>query len=29
MTDFAGQDGFELVAQEGGVSLWRITACAQ
>ncbi|GGD72265.1 DUF6541 family protein [Microbacterium murale] len=29
MTDFAGQDGFELVVQEGTVSLWRITACAQ
>lgn len=29
MTDFAGQDGFELVAEEGDVSLWRITACAQ
>jgi len=29
MTEFAGQDGFEFVAQEGEVSLWRITACAQ
>lgn len=29
MTDFAGQDGFELVAEEGDVSLWRITACDQ
>ncbi|WP_206476678.1 DUF6541 family protein [Microbacterium sp. KRD172] len=29
MTGFAGQDGFELVAEEGDVSLWRITACAQ
>jgi len=28
MTDFAGQDGFERVAEEGDVSLWRITACA-
>jgi hypothetical protein len=27
MTDFAGQDGFELVAEEGRASLWRITAC--
>lgn len=29
MTDFAGQDGFEFVAEEGDVSLWRITACDQ
>lgn len=29
MTGFEGQDGFELVAEEGDVSLWRITACAQ
>lgn len=29
MTDFRGQDGFELVADEGDVSLWRITACDQ
>lgn len=29
MTDFAGQDGFELVTEEGDVSLWRITACDQ
>lgn len=29
MTDFVGQDGFELVAEEGDVSLWRITACDQ
>ncbi|MGO2520642.1 MAG: DUF6541 family protein [Microbacterium sp.] len=29
MTDFAGQDGFELVAEEGDASLWRITACDQ
>lgn len=29
MTDFEAQDGFELVAEEGDVSLWRITACAQ
>lgn len=29
MTDFRGQDGFELIAAEGAVSLWRITACAQ
>ncbi|HWV49084.1 MAG TPA: DUF6541 family protein, partial [Microbacterium sp.] len=28
MTDFAGQDGFDLVAEKGDVSLWRITACA-
>ena len=27
MTDFEGQDGFELVAERGDVSLWRITAC--
>ena len=29
MTDFSGQDGFELVAEDGEVSLWRITACDQ
>lgn len=29
MTDFDGQDGFELVAREGAASLWRITACAR
>lgn len=29
MTDFEDQDGFELVAEEGDASLWRITACAQ
>lgn len=29
MTDFAGQDGFEFVEEEGDVSLWRITACDQ
>ncbi|MES2867543.1 MAG: DUF6541 family protein, partial [Actinomycetota bacterium] len=29
MTDFSGQDGFELVAEDGDVSLWRITACDQ
>ncbi len=29
MTDFAGQEGFELVAQEGDASLWLITGCAQ
>lgn len=28
MTDFTGRAGFELVATEGTVSLWRITACA-
>lgn len=28
MTGFEGQDGFELVAEEGDASLWRITACA-
>lgn len=28
MTDFEGQDGFELLAQQGEASLWRITACA-
>ncbi|GAT72634.1 hypothetical protein MHM582_1110 [Microbacterium sp. HM58-2] len=28
MTDFDGQDGFELVAREGDATLWRITACA-
>ncbi|MEJ1921590.1 DUF6541 family protein [Microbacterium sp. KHB019] len=28
MTDFAGEDGFELVAERGDASLWRITACA-
>ncbi|MGM7672149.1 DUF6541 family protein [Microbacterium sp. A93] len=28
MTDFAGQDGFELVTQIGDASLWRITACS-
>lgn len=27
MTDFDGQDGFDLIASEGDVSLWRITAC--
>lgn len=27
MTHFAGQEGFEKVAQEGRASLWRITAC--
>lgn len=27
MTDFAGQDGFEKVADRGDVSLWRISAC--
>ncbi|WP_047523028.1 DUF6541 family protein [Microbacterium sp. ZOR0019] len=27
MTDFEGQDGFEIVAAEGDASLWRITAC--
>jgi hypothetical protein len=27
MTDFAGQDGFELVDELGDASLWRITAC--
>lgn len=27
MTDFAGQKGFDLVAERGDVSLWRITAC--
>lgn len=26
-TGFEGQDGFELVAEEGDVSLWEITAC--
>ncbi|HCS61189.1 MAG TPA: hypothetical protein DIW46_07315, partial [Microbacterium sp.] len=29
ITEFAGQDGFELVAEEGDASLWRITACDQ
>ncbi|WP_243224838.1 DUF6541 family protein [Microbacterium sp. CIAB417] len=29
MTDFAEQDGFELVAERGDASLWRITACAE
>lgn len=29
MTDFAGQPGFELVAEQGDASLWRITACAR
>lgn len=29
MTDFEGQPGFVLVAQEGNASLWRITACGQ
>lgn len=29
LTDFGGQPGFELVAEEGDVSLWRITACAR
>lgn len=28
MTNFEGQDGFELVAEVGDASLWRITACA-
>ncbi|WP_309065047.1 DUF6541 family protein [Microbacterium sp.] len=28
MTDFEGQSGFELVARDGDVSLWRITACS-
>lgn len=28
MTDFDGQSGFELVAEVGDASLWRITACA-
>src|SRR5690606_15525393 len=28
MTRFEGQDGFEWVAGDGEVSLWRITACA-
>lgn len=27
MTGFEGQDGFELVAERGDASLWRITAC--
>lgn len=27
MTDFAGQPGFELVAERGAAELWRITAC--
>ncbi|MDQ0645025.1 DUF6541 family protein [Microbacterium murale] len=27
MTDFEGQDGFELIAQEDDSTLWRITAC--
>lgn len=27
MTDFAGQPGFELIAERGDASLWRITAC--
>lgn len=27
MTDFEGQAGFELIAEEGDASLWRITAC--
>jgi len=27
MTDFEGQPGFELIAQEGDASLWRLTAC--
>ncbi|HWK77231.1 MAG TPA: DUF6541 family protein [Microbacterium sp.] len=29
MTDFADQEGFDLVAERGDVSLWRITACAE
>ncbi|WP_226532607.1 DUF6541 family protein [Microbacterium paraoxydans] len=29
MTDFAGQPGFEKVAEVGDASLWRITACAR
>ncbi len=29
MTDFVGQPGFELVAEVGDASLWRITACAR
>lgn len=29
MTDFAGEPGFERVAEVGDVSLWRITACAR
>ncbi len=27
MTDFDGQTGFEFIAEQGDVSLWRITAC--
>lgn len=29
MTDFAGQAGFELIAERGDASLWQITACAR
>ncbi|WP_404439279.1 DUF6541 family protein [Microbacterium aerolatum] len=29
MTDFAGQPGFQKVAEVGDASLWRITACAR
>lgn len=29
LTEFEGQEGFELVAEEGEASLWRITACSQ
>lgn len=28
MTEFAGQDGFDLIAERGDASLWRITGCA-
>lgn len=28
MTNFAGQEGFELITENGDASLWRITACA-